>query len=80
PWTRATGGPSSDFLVETCAAFRKAMHKAGLRWYGVRVAEPHHDGTVHWHLLCFMRKKARRYLTARRRKFASRGDRGELGP
>ena len=39
------------------AAFRKAMHKAGLRWYGVRVAEPHHDGTVHWHLLCFMRKK-----------------------
>lgn len=56
-WTSATVRQSSDYLVHTFAAFRKAMHKAGLRWYGVRVAEPHHDGTVHWHLLCFMRKK-----------------------
>ncbi|MNT48549.1 Bacteriophage replication protein GPA [compost metagenome] len=55
------------------------MHKAGLRWYGVRVAEPHHDGTVHWHLLCFMRKKDRRTLTALLRKFAIREDRTELG-
>ncbi len=61
------------------AAFRKAMHKAGLRWYGVRVAEPHHDGTVHWHLLCFMRKKDRRAITALLRKFAIREDREELG-
>lgn len=56
-WTSATVRQSSDYLVHMFAAFRKAMHKAGLRWYGVRVAEPHHDGTVHWHLLCFMRKK-----------------------
>ena len=55
------------------------MHKAGLRWYGVRVAEPHHDGTVHWHLLCFMRKKDRRSVTALLRKFAIREDREELG-
>ncbi|MEF4867967.1 DNZ54_00345 family protein [Escherichia coli] len=63
---------SSDYLVGMFAAFRKAMHKAGLRWYGVRVAEPHHDGTVHWHLLCFMRKKDRRAITALLRKFATR--------
>lgn len=70
---------SSDYLVGMFAAFRKAMHKAGLRWYGVRVAEPHHDGTVHWHLLCFMRKKDRRAITALLRKFAIREDREELG-
>ncbi|HCP5898501.1 TPA: replication endonuclease, partial [Klebsiella pneumoniae] len=70
---------SSDYLVNMFAAFRKAMHKAGLRWYGVRVAEPHHDGTVHWHLLCFMRKKERRAITALLRKFAIREDREELG-
>lgn len=78
-WTSATVRQSSDYLVDTFAAFRKAMHKAGLRWYGVRVAEPHHDGTVHWHLLCFMRKKDRRPITALLRKFAIREDREELG-
>lgn len=78
-WTCATVRQSSDYLVNTFAAFRKAMHKAGLRWYGVRVAEPHHDGTVHWHLLCFMRKKDRRSITALLRKFAIREDREELG-
>jgi len=78
-WTTATVRQSSDYLVYTFAAFRKAMHKAGMRWYGVRVAEPHHDGTVHWHLLCFMRKKERRSVTALLRKFAIREDREELG-
>ncbi len=78
-WTSETVRQSSDYMVDTFAAFRKAMHKAGLRWYGVRVAEPHHDGTVHWHLLCFMRKKDRRTLTALLRKFAIRDDRVELG-
>ncbi|MEG5921948.1 replication endonuclease [Enterobacter hormaechei] len=78
-WRSETVRQSSDYLVETFAAFRKAMHKAGLRWYGVRVAEPHHDGTVHWHLLCFMRKKDRRSITALLRKFAIREDREELG-
>ncbi|AXD80692.1 replication endonuclease [Salmonella enterica subsp. enterica] len=78
-WTSATVRQSSDYLVDTFAAFRKAMHKTGLRWYGVRVAEPHHDGTVHWHLLCFMRKKDRRSITALLRKFAIREDREELG-
>ncbi|WP_347290287.1 replication endonuclease [Kluyvera georgiana] len=78
-WTSATVRQSSDYLVDTFAAFRKAMHKAGLRWYGVRVAEPHHDGTVHWHLLCFMRKKYRKAITELLRKFAIREDREELG-
>ncbi|HCB1765270.1 MULTISPECIES: replication endonuclease [Citrobacter] len=78
-WTSETIRQSSNYLVETFAAFRKAMHKAGMRWYGVRVAEPHHDGTVHWHLLCFMRKKERRAITAMLRKFAIREDREELG-
>lgn len=78
-WSNATVRQSSDYLVSMFAAFRKAMHKSGLRWYGVRVAEPHHDGTVHWHLLCFMRKKERREITALLRKFAIREDRQELG-
>ncbi|WP_130835437.1 replication endonuclease [[Erwinia] mediterraneensis] len=78
-WNMATVRQSSDYLVRMFEAFRKAMHKKALRWYGVRVAEPHHDGTVHWHLLCFMRKKDRKEITALLRKFAIREDRAELG-
>ena len=32
-WTSQTVRESSDYLVNTFAAFRKAMHKADLRWY-----------------------------------------------
>lgn len=78
-WNHSTVRESSDYLVDMFAAFRKAMHKKELRWYGVRVAEPHHDGTVHWHLLCFMRKKHRRAITELLRRFAIREDRAELG-
>lgn len=79
-WNHTTPRETSDYLVSLFAGIRKAMHRKGLRWYGVRVAEPHHDGTVHWHLLCFMRKKDRKAITTLMRNFAIREDRAELGP
>ncbi|NIC26540.1 replication endonuclease [Serratia plymuthica] len=79
-WNHTTPRETSDYLVNLFAGIRKAMHRQGLRWYGLRVAEPHHDGTVHWHLLCFMRKKDRKAITTLMRNFAIRADRAELGP
>ncbi|EPN2803310.1 replication endonuclease [Serratia marcescens] len=78
-WTHRTVRESSDYLVDLFAGIRKKLHRLGLRWYGVRGAEPHHDGTVHWHMLCFMRKKDRKAITAVLRNFAIREDRKELG-
>ncbi len=78
-WTEKTVRESSDYLVSVFSSIRKKLQRKGLPWYGVRVSEPHHDGTVHWHLLCFMRHRDRAAITKVMREFAIREDRAELG-
>lgn len=78
-WSTKTIKESSDYLVNLFAGIRKKLDRLGLRWYGVRIAEPHHDGTVHWHLMCIMEKKDRAAITQVMRDFAIRADRNELG-
>ncbi len=42
------------WLVKQFQKARAAMQRAGLAPYGFRVAEPHHDGTPHWHMLLWL--------------------------
>ena len=37
------------------ARIRACWKRKGITAFGVRIAEPHHHGTPHWHLLIFMK-------------------------
>lgn len=47
----STPRDAQQWLVKQWSKARAAMARKGLQVYGFRVAEPHHDGTPHWHLL-----------------------------
>lgn len=45
---------ASKYLTGLWAAARARLARLGVDYFGFRVAEPHHDGCPHWHLLLFV--------------------------
>ena len=58
------------YLQNQWAKARAKLKREGLGIYGIRVAEPHHDGTPHWHLLIWMRPEDEARITGVLRRYA----------
>jgi hypothetical protein len=56
-WNGASPKDAQAYLCRIWALIRTAMQDAEIERFGVRVTEPHHDGTPHWHLLIFGTRK-----------------------
>ncbi len=54
----STPRTSQMWLRQTWARTRAKLARQGVKLYGLRVAEPHHDGTPHWHALLWCENEA----------------------
>ena len=80
-WSKEAYTPKDGqaYLVRVWSKIRTAFKDYGLKVYGVRVVEPHHDGTPHWHLMLFTDKASRAEVVSIMRKKALAVDGDEPG-
>ncbi|UXI00451.1 replication endonuclease [Photobacterium sp. TY1-4] len=56
-WNGASPRRAQANLNNTWARIRAKLDRDGIRWFGIRTAEPHHDGTPHWHILLWLKEE-----------------------
>ncbi len=67
------------YLCAIWSLMRTAFKDNDLQVYGMRVVEPHHDATPHWHMMLFCRREQRKEITEIMRRYALKVDGDERG-
>lgn len=67
------------YLCRIWSLMRTAFKDNDLQVYGMRVVEPHHDGTPHWHMMLFCKREQRKEITEIMRCYALKEDGDERG-
>lgn len=79
-WNGASPRDAQSYLNNVWQRIRAKLGREEIRWFGVRVAEPHHDGTPHWHLLIWVQPEDVMEVRDIFISYATDEDRGELHP
>lgn len=66
-------------LKKVWGVAQSKLKRNGVEYCGVRIVEPHHDGTPHWHALVFVRPDQKDMLIAILREYALRESPDEPG-
>ncbi|KYN23597.1 replication protein [Vibrio cidicii] len=77
-WNGASPRDAQIYLNNVWQRIRAKLGREDLRWFGVRVAEPHHDGTPHWHLLIWVKPEEKDMISKIFVDYATKEDKHEL--
>lgn len=78
-WNEEAPKVAQRYLVGQWAKIRAKLNRANIDVTGLRVVEPHKDGTPHWHMLAFVRPDSVEQFKAILRKYAFEVDGNEAG-
>ncbi|HFD7916773.1 TPA: replication endonuclease [Klebsiella variicola] len=78
-YCNASPRKTQKYLCNVWSRVRAKWGREGIRTFGFRVAEPHHDGTPHWHLLLFLRPEEVELATDIFHEYALQEDGNERG-
>lgn len=75
----ATPREAQGYISKVWARARAAWKRRGLNVWGLRTAEPHHDGCPHWHLIVYGSRRDLRFARRLLRVYALRDCPNEQG-
>ncbi|WP_413728688.1 replication endonuclease [Sodalis sp. RH19] len=78
-WIGTDPQECQKYLCNVWSCIRAKLKRESIQIFGFRVAEPHHDGMPHWHLLLFMLPEHRNQVRQIIRNYALKIDGSEPG-